>query len=167
MVDPDNRRAVDFEKRNQDLQALIAQGQKDLPGCLTSLLADRTNDRIKLFVVHHLLQSRQAERELFDQGYYTPLFVEGKFKNHIVAFARESAGVWGLVIVPRFLCSVVNQGQLPLGQSVWEDTKIIVPSKLEGAYRDVLTQQELICRSSVEVGRLFAAFPAAVLISKK
>lgn len=167
MVDPDNRRAVDFEKRNQDLQALIEQGQKDLPGCLTSLLADRTNDRIKLFVVHHLLQSRQAERELFDQGYYTPLFVEGNFKNHIVAFARESAGVWGLVIVPRFLCSVVNQGQLPLGQSVWEDTKIIVPSKLEGAYRDVLTQQELICRSSVEVGRLFAAFPAAVLISKK
>jgi (1->4)-alpha-D-glucan 1-alpha-D-glucosylmutase len=167
MVDPDNRRAVDFDKRRRDLQMLTEQGQKNLPECLTSLLADRINDRIKLFVVHHLLRARQVERELFEQGNYAPLTVEGKFKNHVVAFARKLAETAMIVVVPRFLCSVVNQGQLPLGQSVWEDTKIILPSDLAGTYRDVLTQQPLTVQSSVEAGTLLSVFPTAVLISKQ
>ncbi len=167
MVDPDNRRAVDFDKRSQDLQMLMEQGQKNLPECLTSLLADRTNDRIKLFVVHHLLRARQVERELFEQGHYASLTVEGKFKNHVVAFVRKSSAAAMIVVVPRFLCSVVNQGQLPLGQSVWEDTKIILPPELGGMYCDVLTQKELAGQSSLEVGQLLSVFPVAVLISKK
>jgi (1->4)-alpha-D-glucan 1-alpha-D-glucosylmutase len=116
LVDPDNRRLVDYELRRQLLKALSSA----TPGELMQTWPD---GRIKMFLTQRLLRFRREHAELFEHGEYLPLRTTGTFAECCVSFVRRLDDNWIAVIAPR-LCSRV--GFPPIGE-VWQDTAIQLP----------------------------------------
>ena len=86
MVDPDNRRPVDYEVR----QKLLKSGDVHLE----DLRKDRFNGYIKIWLLHQLLQLRAASADVFEKGDYLPLTLTGKHADDALAFARVYQGEW-------------------------------------------------------------------------
>lgn len=166
MVDPDNRRAVDYSRRERQLTNFMTQGQERLNEIISELLFNRTDDGIKLFLTNRLLMAIQEYEEVFRKGDYVPLIAEGCLHNHVIGFMRRYLNKSIVVAVPRFLCEVVTMDQCPLGNTIWGDTVFVLPAGCEGNYQDVITNQEVTISSRISVGLLFANFPASVCIVK-
>ena len=117
LVDPDNRRPVDFEQRRAMLADIHAQEDADLGHLVQSLLATREDGTIKLFLIYRALKAKRGHRELFRSGAYLPLASTGKFRNHVIAFSWRNQQQWALVIAPRFLSHLIREGDFPLGKA--------------------------------------------------
>jgi len=89
LVDPDNRRPVDFRKRKKLLQRIRGVGEDEILGFIEELLANKEDGRIKFFLIFRALRVRGEKRDIFQQGEYLPLGVGGRWREHIVAFARR------------------------------------------------------------------------------
>ncbi|MGY2397880.1 malto-oligosyltrehalose synthase [Pseudomonas sp. SDO5271_S396] len=119
LVDPDNRRPVDFIARQQALAA---------PPDLGGLLFHWRDGRLKQAVIAQALALRNAWPELFHSGTYTPLEVVGAQADRVVAFSREWAGQWVLVLVPRWPHHLLENAVHPLiNARVWGDTRVKLP----------------------------------------
>jgi (1->4)-alpha-D-glucan 1-alpha-D-glucosylmutase len=101
LVDPDNRRSVDFDERRRLLAELKAAAGKDLAGLVDEILGQWPNERIKLFLVWRALEFRREHADLILHGRYLPLAAEGSRADRVCAFAREHDGNWALTVVPR------------------------------------------------------------------
>jgi (1->4)-alpha-D-glucan 1-alpha-D-glucosylmutase len=172
LVDPDNRRPVDFAVRKRMLQVL--QNEASIAGDLRSLaaelLANYQDGRVKLWTTMGALGARRTHADLFRSGSYLPVYGAGRFRDHIAGFARfdqrtrESA----ISIVPR-LGYTLMRGEMrpPLGDA-WADTEIALPPGVEGEFVNLYTGEML--RTSATrtlLGReVFASFPVALLISR-
>jgi (1->4)-alpha-D-glucan 1-alpha-D-glucosylmutase len=117
------------------------QARQDL---LKDLLTHRADGRIKLWLTTQGLWYRRDHAELFRQGEYVPLQVSGAKREHLFAFARIHGDQAAVVVVPRLLTGVIeNPTELPVGERVWGDTKVTMPSWKEGSlYRNVLTGRQ-------------------------
>jgi (1->4)-alpha-D-glucan 1-alpha-D-glucosylmutase len=167
LVDPDNRRPVDFEKRRAFLRE-IRKGEKgDILKLIEGLFRSRQEGRIKLFMTYRALRARNEHTEVFRDGGYVRLEVVGKFKEHIFAFARNHGGNWAVTIVPRFLTAVVREGEYPLGEEVWYDTQVILPDGVSFEWREILTGRRVIGNGKLMVGEVLEHFPAALLIREE
>jgi (1->4)-alpha-D-glucan 1-alpha-D-glucosylmutase len=156
LVDPDNRRAVDFELRHRML--LEIRGRLDDRALLSrELLASFTDGRVKLFVLHVALQARKAKPELFLRGDYEALRAD----EHVVAFTRGFEGDRLICCVPR-LSYVLTKGEKPwpIGDA-WGDAELEV--RHTGRYRNLLTGAAVEIGSSVKLRDLLADFPLALL----
>lgn len=89
LVDPDNRRPVDFRKRKKLLQRIRGVEEDEILGFIEELLANKEDGRIKFFLIFRALRVRGEKRDIFQQGEYLPLGVGGRWREHIVAFARR------------------------------------------------------------------------------
>ena len=105
LVDPDNRRKVDYDLRAK----LLAQLPQPDPEKARQMVETKADGRIKLYVTSQALHFRNANRALFDQGSYQSLVVGGKQAEHVAAFARSSADKQVIVAVPRLLARL-NKG---------------------------------------------------------
>lgn len=113
LVDPDNRRPVDYKRRREILAAL--------PGAAPDeLMRNWPDGRIKMFLIHRMLQFRREHADLFQRGEYSPLTASGAFAECCVGFSRELAGKWIVVIAPRLTSRI---GFPPVGER-WKDTSI-------------------------------------------
>lgn len=166
MVDPDNRRAVDYDKRYQTLQAMINGGDQRIADDINYMLSHRSDPRIKLFIIHQLLKAMQKYENLFQRGNYTDLTVSGKFENHVLAFVRQYEQKTMIVIVPRFCTALVPSTQWPLSHDVWGDTFLSIPTGVVGDYVNVVTNNDLKVSASCRMGDVLTTFPVAVLITK-
>jgi (1->4)-alpha-D-glucan 1-alpha-D-glucosylmutase len=175
LVDPDNRRPVDYELRRRLLAELQSKASgRAPPGAefFGELLRDSATGAVKLYLIWRLLRFRGQHRELFESGSYLPLEVTGTHAAHACAFAREHGCEQVIAVVPR-LVSSLGQDQasdhLPLGEETWRDTAIYIPdTKSSTAYRNVLTQEKLqfpsaSCRRGLPLGNVLAMFPVALL----
>ncbi|TXK21565.1 malto-oligosyltrehalose synthase [Pontibacter qinzhouensis] len=162
LVDPDNRRPVDYEQRQHYLQEMKVQEQQDADGLLADLLANPADARVKLYLLYKVLNVRRDLHELFSFGDYQPLNVTGKHKTHILAFTRRYEGQWCMVVVPRLLVPVVSEEQLPLGQ-VWEDTTIVLPPDAPAEWQQIFGQQQLTVQPEIPVADILDKFPVAFL----
>ncbi len=149
LVDPDNRRPVDFETRRAMLGKLAAA---DPP----SLLRHWADGRIKLFVTQATLAFRAGHPALFGDGAYTPLDAG----ENVVAFTRTHEDDAVIVAVPRFLTRLVKPGVFPIGERVWS-TAASLPSP-GGRWRNIYTG-ETIEGDSLPLRRVLETFPVAVL----
>ncbi len=133
LVDPDNRRPVDYQRRREMLNSLDGVAPEEL-------LQGWPDGRIKLFLTQRLLRFRRDHTALFEQGKHVPLTVSGTFADCCVAFLREHEGEWIAVLVPRLSSRV---GFPPIGEK-WKDTMVELPESLsrEGA-RELFTGREL------------------------
>ncbi len=160
LVDPDNRRPVDFTLRRRLLSELTRRRDADQAGLATELLVSWRDGRVKLWLTHRLLQLRRRLPRLFTDGDYRPLEVDGTAARHVVAFARRLDESWILVAVPLLLGRLTDVGEPPLGARVWSDTTLRLPADAPQSWRSVLTGREC---SSPELASLLQDFPVAVL----
>ncbi|MGF6094775.1 malto-oligosyltrehalose synthase [Pseudomonas sp. 18175] len=119
LVDPDNRRPVDFNARQRAL---------DTPPDIGELLFNWRDGRIKQALIAQVLAVRKAHPGVFRNGTYTPLDVVGKHAERVVAFYREHAGKRLLVVVPRWSHHLLENGVSPqINAQVWGDTRVKLP----------------------------------------
>lgn len=158
LVDPDNRRPVDFGRLRRTLNGLIGEmsnalswpaaegtlehwiapssgGQEpsaDVAAFLQRLLAERIDGRIKMFLTAVGLRIRRLSPDLFSEGAYQPLRTSGKFAEHLVAFARQAGSTFAIALAPRWTASLTGLGGLPPVGDVWCQTELELPSELAG-----------------------------------
>lgn len=165
LVDPDNRKPVDFEKRKKFINE-IQRVESDLATLIKELLAHKDDGRIKMFTLYRLLKARNEFKELFQNGEYIPIEVTGALQNHIIAFARRKDNVYCVVVAPRFLSKIVKENELPLGEAIWKDTAILLPEGFSSEWRDVLTGESHDLGAIINIGRVLDLFPISLLVQK-
>ena len=149
LVDPDNRRPVDYDARRHALASL----EHASPG---ELLSNWRDGRIKLFLTSRMLCFRREHFDLFARGDYTPLAASGAFPESCFAFLRRYEGKSLLVIAPRLSAKV---GFPPIGE-LWRDTTL--EYRPEQPLRDIFTGREFGARVAESLAELpFAAFASA------
>jgi (1->4)-alpha-D-glucan 1-alpha-D-glucosylmutase len=139
LVDPDNRRPVDFDKRVRLMEELESQevtGQDEL---LKDLTANWQDGRIKLYLIRKALSFRLVHKELFAGGDYSPLEAVGERKDRIVAFARHRRKEWVIVAVPRLVAGLLRRQNSLSPKDKWPALKIALPRDCPGRWRNVLT----------------------------
>ncbi|MGE5655461.1 MAG: malto-oligosyltrehalose synthase [Actinomycetota bacterium] len=165
-VDPDNRRPVDFERRVAVLQEVKEKAQADILKLVDELISTREDARIKLFLTHRILEARKQYRQLFMEGSYQPLVAVGSFQEQVVAFARQYGEQAMLVVVPRFLTSLIPPEAVPLGEKVWQDTQLELPQEMPSLWKDAITNQTVQVNGNLAIGEALKVFPVALLISQ-
>ncbi len=170
LVDPDNRRPVDYERRRVLIEELDAALTQEGPGALADrLLAAPCDDRMKLYATSTLLRFRRTHLAIFQSGEYDPPTADGLRRDHVFAFARTHDGEQVVVVVPRLVATLVPDGDAPpLGERVWGDTRLALPAGSPRMYRHALTGEGIRARGDREGAQLalsdvFARFPVAVL----
>jgi (1->4)-alpha-D-glucan 1-alpha-D-glucosylmutase len=171
LVDPDNRRPVDYETRSRLLDELLqASAQADRRGFIEELMRTRTDGRIKLYVIMTALRYRRDHARLFLDGAYVPLDTFGLQHRHLCAFARTHEDRTVVAVVPRLVATLLPDADtLPLGTAVWGDTALGLPPGDHGPpYRNLFTGETvapitLEGRPLLLASDLFATFPVALL----
>lgn len=174
LVDPDNRRPVDYALRRRLLQEVR---DWTLPEALRPALATLEDGRCKLHVTFRALQFRREHESLFRDGAYIPLRVTATRAPHVLAYARKLGAQFAIVAVPRLSARLVAGGEtLPLGPAIWADTRIEIPRALHSLVpagarlRNVLDGQSPEVQSDaaglfLTAASLFDAFPVALVSS--
>ena len=164
LVDPDNRRPVDYAQRRGMLNSLttaeLVEGRGGSGEATSEDLFDSWQDgRIKLFLTHRLLVFRRENPKLFAQGSYTPLDLTGAFAGSCIAFARAHEGHSIVVLAPRLTARL---GFPPIGEA-WRDTAVKLPDEF-GNGCDLFTGESFAGEdSALQLSRAFRKFPFALL----
>lgn len=93
--------------------------------------------------------------------------MDGKWKNHLVAYARRKENAWAIFVASRFLTGVVKEGELSLGPKVWADTHIIMPDDAPTTWRNVITGRTVRREENLPIGEILADFPVALLVGEE
>jgi len=167
LVDPDNRRPVDWDARERaldKLHAALAPGADASAERLTEWCARPEDDGLKLYLVSRLLHLRLDHAPLFTQGDYTPLHAIGAHASRVFAFAREHAGESVIVIVPRLTCGL---GGTPTGEA-WGDTRLSMPAG-DSTERWICRLSGAVAHASgntIALSEALQHLPAAVLMKR-
>jgi (1->4)-alpha-D-glucan 1-alpha-D-glucosylmutase len=172
LVDPDNRRPVDFERLRALLDGLPRATGSGSPDSVHELLDDMADGRIRLYLIRQCLELRRRQPALFRNGSYVPLQVRGPRAANVCAFARRHEGVSLITAVPRLLARHLDDDDpYPPASAFWDETHIEVPAALaRPAYLDLLSGAVLSWSTDEErrrlpVSRLFALLSITLLCS--
>ena len=147
LVDPDNRKPVDFDLRASLLAECQSIGRDVLSrtAFIRRLVQSWEDGRIKMYVLQEGLRHRRAHSELYLNGDYVPLECDGLHKEKICAFARLHQDQAIVTVVPRLIADLVqDSGTQPQPKEMWQDTRISVPSwKVGSAYLNLITGDRL------------------------
>jgi (1->4)-alpha-D-glucan 1-alpha-D-glucosylmutase len=169
LVDPDNRRPVDYELRRrllEELQTRFEAAGVDRLALARELVERREDGRIKLFVTSQGLRTRRAAGGLFSDGEYVPLDASGAKGVHAFAFLRNQGGHAALAVVPRLVVGLTAGREMPpLGPEVWQDTSLTLPPEhARRRWRNVFTG-ETHEGAPLAVAALLGSFPVALLVN--
>jgi len=171
LVDPDNRRPVDYKQRLAVLRELKKRSPADAECAqkqLCSITQNMEDGRIKLHTIASTLSLRKQLPELFRDGEYLPLAVIGEKSRHVVAFARRLGDHWLIVAVPRLCAELLEyQRHLPCGSEIWRETKVELPEAAPVRFHNPLTGDPVECNPlrSFPASELFGKFPLALLVT--
>jgi (1->4)-alpha-D-glucan 1-alpha-D-glucosylmutase len=177
LVDPDNRRPVDFQARQAILHSLRKQWRASSPNQLPlcrALLRSIHDGRVKLYIIWRTLQLRRHFPALFAHGAYQPLTATGRHARHVCAFRRLLGETELIVVVPRFTLRLTQTGTLPLGPRVWDDTALLLPfAGQDTHYDNRFTGERLEPKPTrpgqppqLPLARILSGFPVALLESR-
>jgi len=172
LVDPDNRRPVDFARR----AALLDEVRQIFPDALDAERADARlrdflaapeDERLKLLVVWRALQARRREPALFAAGGYEPLAATGQASSHLFAYARVLDGRSAIIAAPRRVVSlgVVGHGAT-FAAGTWAGTTLPLPAPLRGGrWRSAFTHREVTATDdAIDLTPLLEEFPLVLLV---
>jgi (1->4)-alpha-D-glucan 1-alpha-D-glucosylmutase len=169
LVDPDNRHAVDYEKRRR----LLADVKSGTPDTIATLLDQRADGRIKLFLMTRALETRARMRVVYEHGNYVPLPTAGSRRDCLFAFARRHDEGVALTCVPRLVAKLTSDAAAPpIGRGVWGDTRIELPPHLpHGPFRDAVTGATIDTEQdgpviTIPAGAVFDRLPVALLVAR-
>lgn len=157
LVDPDNRRPVDYEPRVAAMEGCVAPGD---------LVEQWRNGYIKQYLIRKTLGLRTMVPEVFSQGDYLPLELQGAHSDRLLAFARHWDNRWALVLVPRLAANLLGDTQVPLVPADhWADTRLCLPPQLADCTLVSLFSNRCFPpgAGSLEVRELLADFPVNLL----
>ncbi|MBC7932121.1 MAG: malto-oligosyltrehalose synthase, partial [Rubrivivax sp.] len=165
LVDPDNRRPVDYDLRRALLASMRDEG--DASQLVDNLLERPEDGRIKLYVTSRALNFRRAHGELFARGSYAALRAEGQRAEGVVAFARAREEETAIVVAGRFFTQlgVGSSGSLRLRAEGWGNTRLQL-EELQGMgrFRDVFTGREFDARDgTLSLSEILSPLPVALL----
>lgn len=163
LVDPDNRRPVDYEKRKALLEDIKLKVQKNTGQMINELLSTKEDGGIKLYLIHEALNVRRENNLLFREGEYVPLETTGACKQHVVAFARRKERNWAVTIAPRFFFALAGEGNHPLGEDTWKDTVLLLPAGAPEKWQNALTAETLTGADRLAIAEILGRFPVALL----
>ena len=161
LVDPDNRRPIDYERRNAWLEEV--QQQPDLE----KLWQDRYSGKIKLWLVHNLFQFRRQQPELFANGEYIPLRTEGRYKDHVLAFARRSRHSVIVVAVPLHTALICKGQGRDINEIDWMDTIVQFPEGAAPEWQHIMLDATDTHKKNFSVAHLFKRLPFAILKAQR
>lgn len=162
LVDPDNRRPVDFDRLADALREMEAEDREAL---CAALWASRQDGRIKQYLTARALWLRRRAAELFSTGDYLPLEFAGPAREHAVGVCRRKGPRAVIAVAPRFVARLLGQPE------PWKDTYLLLPGGTGGApWRDWLTGSTLRPqgarqRNALPLAELFRTLPLALLVS--
>jgi len=176
LVDPDNRRPVDYALRERYLDALESMAAESGAASVCQELVRTVNDgRIKLWTMYRALALRQREAATFQRGEYIALNTgngkQGAVKaEHIIAFLRQNpqTGKTVLAAVPRFACTLMgNKAALPIGEA-WGKAELMLPENAPRRYKNIFTDSPVVAGEdgSLRLSNIFCDFPVALLESE-
>jgi (1->4)-alpha-D-glucan 1-alpha-D-glucosylmutase len=153
LVDPDNRRPVDYELRRQMLSCLSKSAPEEL-------LQNWPDGRIKMFLTQRTLRFRSRHTELFRTGDYLPIRASGTFAESCISFARKRGEEWIMVIAPRLSARV---GFPPVGDR-WQDTFVELPAILSGNNaHEIFTNRRLQSNPQLRLADVCSLLPFAAV----
>jgi (1->4)-alpha-D-glucan 1-alpha-D-glucosylmutase len=155
LVDPDNRRPVDFQSRSKLLTSLESSG---LPRTME-------DGRAKLWLTSRLLRCRKQNADLFLKASYRPIYANGERANSIFCFVRVYNHQTLLVLVPRLFASFTAEASSDSKR--WGDTRIDLPASIKESFENVLTGQVLHAGAPISIAGLLGEFPVAVFIQNR
>ncbi|WP_095170500.1 malto-oligosyltrehalose synthase [Pseudomonas sp. Irchel 3H3] len=157
LVDPDNRRPVDFQARIQALERQQSPAQ---------LLDTWQDGRVKQALITRTLAVRAAHAELFRAGRYLPLTVQGSQAQRVLAFAREHQGQWAIVLVPVRVAALLESSATPLVPALqWGDTRVTLPfTPREGKLKGLFSTVEVTHHTELLISAALGDFPVNLFI---
>ncbi|MCP5420754.1 MAG: malto-oligosyltrehalose synthase [Gammaproteobacteria bacterium] len=170
LVDPDNRRPVDYQRRQTELDALregFAAAPEQQAKRARNLLETMEDGRIKLYTTWKTLNLRRECPALFREGEYRPLDTLGERAGYVCVFARSGEAEEVIVITPLLVAGLLegDETRVPLGENVWGDTRIQLPTA--ASYLNLFTGERLTPpegeEATLPLGRVLANFPIALL----
>jgi (1->4)-alpha-D-glucan 1-alpha-D-glucosylmutase len=169
LVDPDNRRPVDYGARMRMLRGLARMAEEraqDMNRAARELIEAAPDGRAKMWVILRALALRRQAHELFFHGDYAPARIAGPRERHAIAYVRRHGHCGVLLVAARMSASLgLEVGVAPIGAEVWQDTSVdigMLPPNV--VLTDALTGARLECSgSTLDVGRALHYFPAAIL----
>jgi (1->4)-alpha-D-glucan 1-alpha-D-glucosylmutase len=157
LVDPDNRRPVDYRRRKSLLRQLDAASPRQL-------LETLEDGRAKMHVIRRGLELRRELADVGRQPAYVPLYADGGREENVVAFALQGGGRGLVAVAPRLFATLMRETDLaPLGATAWGDSALALP---EGSYENVLTG-ESHKGGKIRLADLLASFPVALLVTRE
>ena len=163
MVDPDNRKPVNFNVREEILNELEEQRGEDL---LEKLWEERKNGKIKLWLTQILYQLRKEHPEVFTEGVYKPLKTDGSYKDHILAFARIYKQRIYIVVVPLHPAVICRKQNITIDKIDWKDTRISIPKEVENQLDQIFFTATFDERKDLKIKDIFKKSPFAILKGK-
>ncbi len=157
LVDPDNRRPVDYARRRDMLATRKAPVQ---------LVRDWQSGQVKQAIIARALMLRRRLPALFGGGNYQPLTVEGPCAENLIAFAREDGGDAVVTVATLRSAKLLQDAATPVvPAAAWGDTAVILPAHLWSyQFSNVLDDARVAAKHGrMHVGTLLAALPVAVL----
>ena len=171
LVDPDNRRQVDYARRREMFEKIRRLSAEPNSASAAELSESPEDGRLKLYVIWKTLCLRKEYPDVFRLGDYVPLEVQGTKANHAVAFIRKFESTSLIVVVPRLVSSLLNGSERsPVGPEVWNDTHIESPACVCGrSYRNIYTGETLAVPktengSAILISNALANFPLALCL---
>jgi (1->4)-alpha-D-glucan 1-alpha-D-glucosylmutase len=173
LVDPDNRRPVDYVLRRQTFDAIRSRWSDPNESVVEDLLHSPQDGRLKMYAIWRILCLRRHHPSLFSQGEYATLSVEGAKAHNLIAFSRKVNAAIAVVIVPRLVFGLLgNSAVPPIGPQVWDDTRVSlsshdVPATLRNAFTgEAVDLQPIDGKIVLDVSTILGKFPAALLLSR-
>jgi (1->4)-alpha-D-glucan 1-alpha-D-glucosylmutase len=164
LVDPDNRRPVDYPQRQKLLDQINAALEDDQGQLIRDLVENAQDGRIKLFLTAQTLQFRRDHAPLFDNGSYEPLQAEGDKARHVCAFTRQVDEAQIIVAVPVLNVALADGALRAPAGDVWEDTRLLVNDANGARYQNIFTGDLLTVENgSLALSAVLEQFPVAVL----
>jgi len=174
LVDPDNRRPVDYPLRAKllaDLRRELAAGAPRAE-LAARLLAAPEDGAIKLYLIWTALNHRKGNATLYQDGAYRSLEAEGDLKANVVAFARHREGRYVLVVAPRLVAGLMGEDARtpPIGRAAWGETRLILPDAAGARrWRNLLTDTVIDARDAdghpaLDLADVFEVLPVALLV---
>ncbi len=178
LVDPDNRRPVNFGHRQKLLDELLKLASLTSEQRRSEVLAlcdTLENGQAKLLIVRSALALRERWPEVFQLGRYLPLTVKGEHASHLCAYARIEGGRYVIAVAPRFFASLLDADQpsLPLGGDIWGNTTLDIPfHQQDTQYICAFTGKELIPDQKLSswnfpIAQVLVDFPVGLIIGEK
>lgn len=161
LVDPDNRRPVDYAKRSAWLEELEEHPAAE------SLWNDRYSGRIKLWLTHSLFRLRRQFPDLFTSGEYLPLEVEGAYRNHVIAYARRYRQQLLVVVLPLHTALLSKEQGKDIREIDWKDTAVLLPEGVGAEWEHLVEGTTDTHTRAFPVQHLFRSLPLALLRGRK